>query len=140
MHILHKLRGTHRKDNSVERSETWKMHIELAAMKMKSWDCMLAWVMQGHNQMGMEKEKRSINLVETIKSLKRYVLSYKANNERLMKYQRNKMDSTSICCRAWIDRFDEVKGSRSHVKKEESRSVGRHNHHSPRHSVRRDRK
>jgi len=36
--------------------------------------------------MGMEKEKRSINLVETIKSLKRYVLSYKANNERLMKY------------------------------------------------------
>jgi hypothetical protein len=38
--------------------KTWKMHKELTTMKMKSGGCMSAWVMQGHNQMGMEKAKR----------------------------------------------------------------------------------
>jgi hypothetical protein len=46
------------KKKSKERPETWKMHRELTTMKMKSGGCMSAWVMQGHNQMGMEKEKR----------------------------------------------------------------------------------
>jgi len=34
------------------------MLIEPTTMKMNSRGCMSSWVMQGHNQMGMEKEKR----------------------------------------------------------------------------------
>jgi hypothetical protein len=52
------------------------------------------------NGHGEGKEER-INLVETIKSLQRDVLSYKDDNEKLMKSHEKIMNSTSSCCKAW---------------------------------------
>jgi hypothetical protein len=84
-------------------------------------------------------------LVETIKSLQRYVLSYKSDNGRIMKVKeqqgvfniklleildriKNKMDKGT--------ELSKSKSHRSHDKKEEYISIDRHPNHSPRHSVR----
>jgi hypothetical protein len=94
-----------------------------------------------------EGKEESINLVETIKSLQRYVLRYKVDNERLMKYQ-EQQNGFNIKLLQSLDKIEKKvyketdssksKDHRSHVKKEEYRSDGRHNHHSPRHSIRRE--
>ena len=42
-----------------------------------------------------------MNLVETINILQRDVLSYKYDNESLMKSKEHKMASTLGCCRVW---------------------------------------
>jgi hypothetical protein len=88
-----------------------------------------------------------MNLVETIKSLQRDVLSYKDDNERLMK-AKEQQDGFNIKLLQSLDRIEKKmdketessksKSHRSHAKRRESRSVDRHHHHSPRHSVRRE--
>jgi hypothetical protein len=75
------------------------------------------------------------------------VLSYKDDNERLMKSQ-EQQNGFNIKLLQSLDMIEKKvdketdssksKDHRSHAKKEESRSVGRHHHHSPRHSVRRE--
>jgi hypothetical protein len=75
------------------------------------------------------------------------VLRYKDDNERLMKSQ-EKQNGFNIKLLQSLDMIEKKvdketdssksKDHRSHAKKEESRSVGRHHHHSPRHLVRRE--
>jgi hypothetical protein len=82
-----------------------------------------------------------------IKSLKRDVLSYKYYNDNLMKYQEYK-NGFNITLLRRLDRIDkkvdkEIYSSNSkdhisHAKKEKYRIFGGHHHHSPRHSVTRE--
>jgi hypothetical protein len=88
-----------------------------------------------------------MNLVETIKSLQRDVLSYKADNEKLMRAQEQQnginirlLQSLDIIEKK-VDKEIESsksKSHRSHAKRGEYKSVGIHHHHSPRHSVKRE--
>jgi hypothetical protein len=87
-----------------------------------------------------------MNLVETIKSLQRDVQSYKVDNERLMKAKEQQygfniklLQSLDIIEKKMDKEIESSKSRshRSHARRGESGSVGRHHHHSPRHSVRR---
>jgi hypothetical protein len=81
-----------------------------------------------------------MNLVETIKSLQKYVQSYKADNESLMK-SKEQQDGFNIKLLQILDKIEkkmdkETKSSKSrshksHDKRRESKSVDRHHHHSP---------
>jgi hypothetical protein len=83
-------------------------------------------------------------LVEKIKSLKRDVMRYKVDNEKLMKSQ-EKQNGFNIKLLQSLDIIEkkvdkETKSSkskdhRSHAKNEEYSNFGRHNHYSPRHLV-----
>jgi predicted RNase H-like nuclease (RuvC/YqgF family) len=92
-----------------------------------------------------EGKEEIMNLVETIKSLQRYVQRYKADNERLMK-SKEKQDGFNIKILQILDKIEkkmdkETKSNksrshRSHAKIGEYGSSSRHHHHSPRHSLR----
>jgi hypothetical protein len=92
-----------------------------------------------------EGKEESMNLVETIKSLQKYVQSYKVDNERLMK-SKEQQDGFNIKLLQSLDiiekkmdkktKSSKSKSHRSHDKIRETRSVDRHHQHSPRHLVR----
>jgi hypothetical protein len=105
---------------------------------------------EGTNSNGHgEGKEESMNLMETIKSLQRDVLSHKDDNERLMKAKElqedfniklmqslnrieKKMDKQTESSRSGSYRSHDKRGRSVH-----NRSVGRQHHHSPRHSTRR---
>jgi len=79
-------------------------------------------------------------LVDTIKSLQRDVLTYKDDNEKLIKAQAHQ-NGFNIKLFQILDKIEKKldketfssksKDNISHAKKEESKSVGKHHNHSP---------
>jgi hypothetical protein len=104
------------------------------------------WTITLHPTNGVQIRDITMNLVETIKSLKKYVQSYKVVNERLTK-SKEQQDGFNIKLLQILDiiekKMDKETESRnlgshkSHDKRRESRSVYRHHHHSPMNSSRR---
>jgi hypothetical protein len=102
---------------------------------------------EGTNSNGHGEGKGdNMNLVETIKSLQKDVQSYKVDNERLMK-SKEQQEDFNIKLMQILDRIEKNMGKetessrsgshRSHDERGRTRSVGRHHHHSPRHSTKR---
>jgi hypothetical protein len=101
---------------------------------------------EGTNSNGHgEGKEESMNLVETIKSLQKDVQSYKYYNERLMK-SKEQQKGFNIKLMQDLDKIEKKMDKENDLRKSEShsshherrrtRSVGRNNHHSPRHSTR----
>ena len=84
-----------------------------------------------------------MNLVETIKNLKKDIQSYKYDNKRLMK-AKEQQDDFNMKLMQSLERIEkkmdkDIESSRSRSrrshdeKRREIRSVDRHHHHSPKH-------
>ena len=89
-----------------------------------------------------------MNLVETIKGMKKYVQIYNVDNESLMK-SKEQQDGFNIKLMQSLDKIEKKmdkktessksRSHRSHGERREIQSVGRKHHHSPKHSFRKAR-
>jgi hypothetical protein len=102
---------------------------------------------EGTNSNGHGDERNeNMNMVETIKNLKKDVQIHKVDNERFMRAKEQQddfnmklLEGLNIIAKK-LDKESGSSKSRSHKtsdEKRKARSVSRHHHHSPRHSNKR---